>query len=257
MDLADARAAAQPWCALRPRRARTAPRPPTASCPGPSTTPSSPPRCTPADRSTYVIQTSYHTAVAGAILAAALLRRTTATRRPGRATHRPRPDPPTPLDPSRSSARRRPVGRRAAAAAPLRAGGLHRARARCRAAHRRRPARPRTGARRRRVGGRPRAGRTCRRCGRARPLLARVARVAAAAGHRSPAEPARGPLRSAQLEVAVVDPAQPGDQHVVHVALHHPPRLVAAPGAAAGARPAARSPRSGRAAGRSPTSGSS
>ena len=61
-------APATPW------PSSTGPRPPTASCPARGTTPPSPPGLSPADRSTYVIQTSFHTAVAGAVLAAALLR---------------------------------------------------------------------------------------------------------------------------------------------------------------------------------------
>ena len=52
----------------------TAPRPTHGFLPGPEHDPTVAAALSPADRSTYVIQTSYHTAVAGAVLAAALLR---------------------------------------------------------------------------------------------------------------------------------------------------------------------------------------
>ena len=130
--------------------------------PGPGHDPAVAASLGPAARSTYVIQTSYHTAVAGAVLAAALLRhaadadRAPAGALPGirptcRAHPGCRPAPPAP-------ARRRPVGRRAAGPAAAGPGGLHRAAGRRRAAHRRCAARPRAGARRRGVGGRARLG---------------------------------------------------------------------------------------------------
>jgi hypothetical protein len=66
--------------------------------PGPEHAPAVAATLAPADRSTYVIQTSYHTAVAGAILAAALLRAThadAAGRAPARGPASARRDLPT------------------------------------------------------------------------------------------------------------------------------------------------------------------
>ena len=74
VDLADARTAAQPRCAVRPRRGRPGrghPRLPPRSRARPPLAAA----LAPAERSTYVVQTSYHTAVVAGILAAALLRR--------------------------------------------------------------------------------------------------------------------------------------------------------------------------------------
>ena len=128
----------------------------------------------PAERSTYVVQTSYHTAVVAGILAAALLRRGAPGIRPRqRDTDRPRRGPPP-----APAARRRPVGRPPEERRAVRTRGLHPARARCRAAHRCRAPRPRPRARGRRVGGRARLGHLPSvRQGAA--LLTRVARAAA------------------------------------------------------------------------------
>ena len=215
--------------------------------PGPEHDPAVAAGLAPADRSTYVIQTSYHTAVVGG------------DPRRGPAARRARRHPAAvPADRRDRMPTRCPSSVLAdgpwadgpAHAVPGRAGGLHRAGARRRAAHRRRPARPGAGAPRRRLGGRH-GWAHLPSVARALPCCTRAARRAgrARAQPTSPAErpDRRRPLsrradRSAQLEVAVVDPAQPGDREVVEVALHHPPRAGAAPGAAAGAPPAARSP---------------
>ena len=130
--------------------------------PGPAHDPAVAAPLSPADRSTYVIQTSYHTAVAGAVLAAALLRhaadadRAPAGARPASAR---RAEPTADADPlPLLRARRRAVGGRTADPAAARPGGVHRAAGRRRAAHRRRAARPRAGARRRGLGCRARLG---------------------------------------------------------------------------------------------------
>ena len=201
LDLADARPAAQPRRPLRPGRARPGrghPRLPAR----PRARPRRRRRARPADRSTYVIQTSYHTALVGAILAAALLRDRGGAGHPGRRPASARRAAPTPdADPlPLLRARRRPVGRgpaRPAAApsgwaapswcsapscAPPPRGATPRG---CTTSW---PGRPST------------AGRTCRRCARAPRCCARG--------------PGRGPaghprllrgVASAELEVAVVD----------------------------------------------------
>ena len=197
--------------------------------PGPEHDPAVAAALCPADRSTYVIQTSYHTAVAGAVLAAALLR--DRGRRPaapagrpasaaGRAhrrmpTRSPSSATPTARGPTRCAAVRWPSGWAAPSwwsapsCAPLPPGATPRG------CTRSWPGRPSTGW----------AHLPSVRQGAA--LLRAGGPGRGPAGH--PRQLSAGQLRSrasAQLEVAVVDPAQPGDRHVVDVALHHPPRPV-------------------------------
>ena len=116
MDLADARPAAHPgarYALAELDRAEAA----HGFLPGPEHDDAVAARLAPADRSTYVIQTSYHTALVGAILAAALLRDEPPT--PGRQARRTASDAdPLPLlvladGPWAAALRARPAAERA------------------------------------------------------------------------------------------------------------------------------------------------
>ena len=114
MDLADARGSAQRRSAPRARASSPAAEATHGFLPGPEHDPAVAAGLDPAERSTYVIATSYHTAVVGAILAAALLRTPGRRhRRPdnprGRHPRGPPPPPPPPGPPLPGRPPRRPA----------------------------------------------------------------------------------------------------------------------------------------------------